>query len=832
MKAPECGLITTQNQQIPLQGVAVSATISGRCAEVSVSHRYKNMEKVDVEAVYVFPLEDGAAVSAFRARVGDRLIEGRVEEREEAFEIYDDAMADGHGAFLLDQERPNIFTASVGNIKPDTEVIVEVAYVALLNYEGSAVRMMLPTTISPRYVPAGPPEVGQPDAERISPPTLAAVPYGLTLEVVVVGDGLRSVESPSHPVRTRFEDGRAVVSLSSQDAALDRDFVLMVEPKDAHAPKAVVAREADGTRVAMVTFHPDPDATSEGPADVTFVVDCSGSMGGDSIEQAKRAMALCVRALAEGDRFNIVRFGSSYTMMWTEPKTYSQATLEEATRYIDTIWADMGGTEVLAPLQAILTAPVAARHVRQVLLLTDGEVSNEDQVIALCQERRATSRVFTFGIGAGASEHLVRGIARASGGAAEFIYPGERIESKVLRMFGRLKTPVYADIRVDWAGMEVEQAPASVPPLFAGDAVTLLGRIRHGAATTVTLKAGDKSWSLPIDLEQAELDGPVPKLWARLAIRDLEEGKGGRSGSNQARGKTEDRRTKRLVELGKKYGLMTSATSYVAIEVRSEEDKTVGQAQLRRVPVALTAGWGGQGSVVSSGGHAAAKGAAGPPMSKAKRAPVPMAPPSMPMAPPSMPMAPPPPSVQPVVLARAMSESAARPSPPMAPMQASAPGAPAPRPAPAPARGGAPSGGGGVLGAIGGLMDRLTGGGARDESRSRKAEADQGATLDWMEVEEKAHGDGADVLFDLLLEQRADGSFTLSAALRRYLAATWTQIQAAAKAHGEQRVATTLVLTVLERKAADRKAEWSAAARKAEAWLAKQGGRVEVSGLM
>jgi Ca-activated chloride channel homolog len=361
-----------------------------------------------------------------------------------------------------------------------------------------------------------------------------------------------------------------------------------------------MAREADGTLCAMVTFHPQPLGIPSRGNEVLFLLDCSGSMQGDSIAQAQRALALCVRALAAHDSFNIVCFGSSFTSLWPAPRPYSQASLEEATQYIQQVQADLGGTEILAPLQHLLqTAPDPERP-RQLLLLTDGEVSNEADVIDLCGRYAATARIFAFGIGAGVSEHLVRNVARASHGAAEFIYPGERIEPKVLRMFGRVHTPAFKHVHIDWGGLEVEQAPAVCPPVFGGDSLTVLGRLKGGTTDKVILHADAHAWEVPIALEQPESGGPIPTLWARHRIRDL-EGRHGAPlrGSTQAHRKA-DRSIAQLVELGQRYGLLSSATSYVAVEERSAADKTTTQAVLRKVPIAITQGWHGRGSVVRS----------------------------------------------------------------------------------------------------------------------------------------------------------------------------------------------------------------------------------------
>src|SRR6266566_8473067 len=450
-----------------------------------------------------------------------------------------------------------------------------------------------------RYA-AGPPEVGQSDGEHVNPPAQETVPYGLTLTVEIRDTTMTQIESPSHAIRTTPHAHGTTVTLASDQVALDRDFVLLMQPEDAYQPVAHVAREADGTLCAMLTFHPQPLNIPSRGNEVRFLLDCSGSMQGDSIAQAQRALALCVRALATHDSFNIVCFGSHFTSLWPAPRPYNQASLEEATQYIQQVRADLGGTEILAPLQHLLQMAPDPERPRQVLILTDGEVGNEADVIDLCGRYATTARVFAFGIGAGVSEHLVRGVARASHGAAAFIYPGERVEPKVLRMFGRVRTPAFKHVHIDWGSLEVEQAPAVCPPVFGGDSLTVFGRLKGSTTDKVILHADAHMWEVPITLEQPETGGPIPTLWARHRIRDL-EGRHGAPlrGSTQAHRKA-DRSIAQLVELGQRYGLLSSATSYVAVEERSATDKTTTQAVLRKVPIAITQGWHGRGSVLPS----------------------------------------------------------------------------------------------------------------------------------------------------------------------------------------------------------------------------------------
>src|SRR5262245_22445503 len=234
------GLFTTQALAVPLSGVSVDAEISSFCARVAVTQRYVNHESDPIEAVYLFPLDEGAAVCGFEAIVDGTLVVGEVKERDEAFRLYDDAMDRGDGAFLLDEERPDVFQASIGNLPPGKEVLVRLTYVTELAVAGSGLRFSIPTTVSPRFAPAEDQRgVGRPDADTLNPPLLWKVPYGMSIAVrLVMGGTISRIESPSHPVSVEVDANRATVTLSQREAALDRDFVLSVESAGLDAPHA------------------------------------------------------------------------------------------------------------------------------------------------------------------------------------------------------------------------------------------------------------------------------------------------------------------------------------------------------------------------------------------------------------------------------------------------------------------------------------------------------------------------------------------------------------------------------------------------------------------
>lgn len=586
--------------EIPLEGVSVEAEIVEGSVRTVVAQRYANRGSEPVEAVYVFPLDEGAAVCGFEAVAGGTVVRGKVEDRETAFEIYDDALAAGKSAFLLDEERPDVFTISVGNLPPGGEALIRITTVAEAPREGDGIRWVLPTTVSPRYAPAEDRQgVGRPPAELVNPPIEWTVPYGLELSVEVrMSSAIRTVESSSHPISVETDGCRATVRLGERRAALDRDFVLVVRSAEPETPKCVLEREADGTATtatsaAVKIVFPPLQAAGAAPGEVLFLVDRSGSMGGSSIGEARNALQLCLRSLPPGILFNVAGFGSRYESLFPKARAYSDETLAAADAWVRRMEADLGGTEILPALKKLLAGKPPAGG-RAVFVLTDGEVSNVDAVLALVGKSAAGTRLFTFGIGAGASIALVRGMARVGRGACELIAPGERIEAKVMRQLGRALKGGLVDAAVEWGGLSARPAPARLTSVFAGEPTVVYAFLDRLEPATVVLKAEGASGpvSVPVRIEPSmAVEGSVvATLAARATIRDLEEGEWAAAGSRQKRGGA-DAASRRIVEIAKKYGLASRETSFVAVQER--KDTMTGELKLVRIPTALTRGWGG-----------------------------------------------------------------------------------------------------------------------------------------------------------------------------------------------------------------------------------------------
>jgi len=596
------GLFTKDDAPVPLVGVKANGTITGRTARVSIRQRFENRENKAIEAVYKFPLPEGSSVCGFTVAVGDRVLRGRVEEREKAFVEYDEALAQGHGAFLLDEERPNIVTLSVGNVKPNHAVDIEISYVTLLDANGSEVRFVLPTTISPRYVPADMPDKdGIPVDKLINPELRLEVPYGLQLHLDVVGrKGITGVECPSHPIRTSYTDDAVAVEFSSDTVAMDHDFVLTVTYKDEFESRGYTCSDDHHTYVQL-DFSPRFDDAVGGSkrslrqaSEIIFLLDCSGSMGGSSIEQAKKALEAFLRGLPSGSLFNVYRFGSTFGKLWPHSVVYDEKTLATALQHLAGVDANLGGTELLTPLRDIYGMPTQEGMVRNVILLTDGQVGNEADILALAQGAPRV-RVFTVGIGYGPNEYLTKKLAALSGGATEAVAPGERIEPKVLRLFGKVMKGAVEELVVEW-GASAEQAPLR-PAVYDGECISLLARLPAGAAIPDLVRVhgavGGNRLEWPVAVNRVDGgDVALPLLWARARISDLEEGVVAHGGSRQV-----DRKGRpvegEIVAISKQYGILSRSTSFITVEFRTDAEKSTGEIELRKVPSMLTRGWGG-----------------------------------------------------------------------------------------------------------------------------------------------------------------------------------------------------------------------------------------------
>jgi Ca-activated chloride channel homolog len=513
---------------VPLKHTDVEATIVGPLCDVALRQEFHNTHSAPIEALYVFPLPEDAAVSALTLTIGDHVVKGDIRERDAARNDYEQARDAGQGAALLEQHRPNLFGVSVTNIQPDERVLVQLRFVLRLPFDDGGYEWVLPTTITPRYTPRS--EAGH------APPAAPLLPEGtrdghtIAIRVTIDSGALSNVASPSHPITVEAgRAGRTTVALQHQAELPNRDFVLRYRASGPeHRAAAYTVREQGQAGTLLLTLLPQLDPAPETivPRELLFVFDRSGSMGGEPIVAARNALRACLRGLNPSDVFNIFPFDHAVEQFRPASQPFTQESVDAADAYIATI-ESRGGTEILQALQQALAQPSDPERLRVIVFLTDGAVGDEERVLRELHHGLRDARVFAFGIGSAVNRYLLDKLAETGRGNVEYVYPGQDIEQAVLRFQNRAAFPLLTDIAVDWGGAAVtDAAPTVLPDLYAGQPVVLLARFASSGTTGVTLRGrtrqGPWQHTLPIEWPSVTPDRsePVHKLCSyRAAAR-------------------------------------------------------------------------------------------------------------------------------------------------------------------------------------------------------------------------------------------------------------------------------------------------------------------------
>ncbi|NUR59748.1 MAG: VWA domain-containing protein [Catenulispora sp.] len=671
--APEGGLgaLRTERGNLPLEQVDVRTTVVGLTARTELAQTFRNPYDVPLEATYIFPLPDRAAVTRLRMQAAGRIVEGVVKERETARADYDQAIAEGRRASIAEEERPGVFTLRVGNIVPGEQVVVRTTLSGRLPYEDGQATFRFPLVVAPRYIPGaalpGEP-VGDgtaadtaqvPDASRISAPVLLPGfpnPVRLSIEVAVdpAGLPLGALASSLHGVMVSRDGERHIVRLDP-GARCDRDFVLRLGyGGQAAATSLVVARDAvagtgadtaaaaaaeAGSAISEVSAESDlsPQAATSAPPvgtflltvlppeptgavrprDVVLVLDRSGSMGGWKMTAARRAAARIVDTLTAADHFAVLAFDHEVT---TPPDLPEDALVPatdrhrfRAVQHLATIEA-RGGTEMAEPLRraaGLLTPDAGADEYqgegkdrdrdRVLILVTDGQVGNEDALLSALSASLPHLRVHTIGIDTAVNAGFLNRLAAAGGGRCELVESEDRLDEAMDAVHRRVGTPLVTGLRVTGSGgLQLDQdsiTPSRLPDLFVGAPLVVAGRFTGGDASsegvggvTVSGTAADGSpWTRDVPAVVSD-EADLASFWARGRIRDLEDRYASVVGGHEELEKT-------IVDTSVRFNVLSRFTAFVAVDtvVVAEGDT------LKRVtqPVDLPAGWQAERDVAS-----------------------------------------------------------------------------------------------------------------------------------------------------------------------------------------------------------------------------------------
>ena len=602
------GSLATERGHLPLQALDIQATLEDLTAQTDVSQTFVNTYDQPLEATYIFPLPDRAAVTRFRLDVAGRVVEGQLQERGQARAAYNQAIAQGHRAAIAEEERSNVFTLRVGNIPPGESARVRLTLTGPLEFVDGEVTFRFPLVVAPKYIPGNPLDgnsVGAgsdtdavPDASRISPPMLLPGypnPVQLSLRVDVLPSTLITSDfrCSLHSVFMQSDEmGRHRFELQPCER-LNRDFVLRyrIVQESIQTSLSLIPDETGTKGTLMLTVvPPETNSLEQRPRDIIFVVDRSGSMSGWKMVAARKALAHMVDSLTDKDRFNVYAFDNRLeTLPFAEPGQLLPANnrnRHRAVEHLHTINA-RGGTDMAFPLKT------AAQHLqgdrdRILVLITDGQVGNEDQILHTLTHELQGTRIFTLGIDQAVNQGFLRRLAALGGGSCDVVESEQRLDEVMYKVHRRIGSPVLSDLRLEATGMDIDWQslqPTGKRDLLAGTPLTILGRYDNASEGSVQLIAEDEAgqpWSQTLTARKS-YQPAASVLWARRQIRDLED-------KNVSRVASPSLLEKQIVEVSLQFRVLSRFTAYVAID-KVETVNEGGEQHKVIQPVEQPAGW-------------------------------------------------------------------------------------------------------------------------------------------------------------------------------------------------------------------------------------------------
>lgn len=580
--AAERGLLL-HNERIgtvaaPVLGTAVEVRVTGVIARARITQIFSNPTREWLEGIYLFPLPEGAAVDTLRMTVGDRVIEGIVQEKQEARQTYEGAKQQGTKAALIEEQRAGAFTTSIANIGPGETIEVAIELQQIVSYDQGRFVLRYPMLLAPQYVPPAKTKTVSGACQPLQAPVRAAGtppinPFAIHVDLAP-GFPLAKIESPTHRIavaKGKGKDGREryAVDLTGGTAFADGDFVLEWKPAVGREPRAVYfSEEIDGEQYSLLMVMP-PDfadaaeaAAARLPRETIFVIDNSGSMEGTSIEQARQALLLGIDHLQPGDRFNVIVFHATASALFPASVPADSEHLEKARQYVRALGIE-GGTEMLPALQLALGAAQVRRGlVAQVVFVTDGQVSNDAELLAYIHRNLGEHRLFTVAIGSAPNASLLRRAAEIGRGTFTAVASVDQVAAGMGALLTQLESPMLRQIDVRWADPAAEAWPARVPDLYLGEPLVVTARQSATGPVAVSGLRNEMNWADELPAT-AEIKGAgIDKLWARKKIDSLMDS----LVENADAAKADDVR-RQVTELGLRHHLITPYTSLVSVDV-------------------------------------------------------------------------------------------------------------------------------------------------------------------------------------------------------------------------------------------------------------------------
>ena len=503
--------------------------VNGLLARVHFTQTFKNSSNDFLEAVYVFPLIDDAAVDSMVMEIGERRIVGKIKEKQQALKLYNKAKQQGKKTSLVTQQRPNLFTTKLANIAPGETIKISISYLQSVTLKDETFSLRIPLTLTPRFIPA-PRQTGTfekdqvnasnplittkidshgwaianarvSDADEITPfqtrvngieEQTQTVSLGIKLQT---GLPLAQVVSLYHPIKQDSVNKPSIsktqaseslfISLVAEKILLDQDFLLQWQLSQGNVPKAAFFTQ-DATEQAQDDYHygllmvMPPKASNAKSLDkeVVYIIDKSGSMGGVAMRQAKQALDTAIDLLTEKDSFNIIAFDNNTSSLFPQSKNVSASNKTWAKHWLSGINAS-GGTNMYPAIERALRQSEDSEDktsYRQVVFITDGSVGNEDELLRLIDRDLSNTRLHTIGIGSAPNGYFMTQAAKVGRGTYRYIGSINEVKQQMTDLFSQISKPLMKNIKVIWPTSSVEMFPQQLPDLYAGEPLLISAR--------------------------------------------------------------------------------------------------------------------------------------------------------------------------------------------------------------------------------------------------------------------------------------------------------------------------------------------------------------------
>ena len=552
-------------RELALKKVKITGNVIGKFGSFEIEQIYKNTTKDVLEVGYTFPIVETATVVGFEINVGDKVLKGKCKEKGEAREEYQRNLVKGNSSYMMEQETDNIFKISVGKINRDEEVTIKIQYIDKFEIIDNKIQVLMPTLVTPKY-----------KSNITDKLKYGEVDYTIDFNISIDKSlNRKSIYCPSHKINVIDEDKTERVEVLNYD--LSRDFKLQIELKNELSSSAITSKTIDGKDMIYLSFMPEIlDSYEDSEKEYLFIIDVSGSMSGKKLDETKRAVIECLKQLDVGDKFNIIPFETEFEAMNVESIEYNEENMQKAISYIKNLKA-LGGTEILNPIKFAL---YEQNRDKIVLLFTDGQVGNEDEIIKFVDDNINKSRIFPFGIDTNVNSSFIKQLAKVGNGKAELIQPNEKIDDKIIRTFARIQTPLLEELTIDYGNNKLIDEIREEKCLFNYEFFNVFAKIEK-LQDDIQLKGRilEKEYIWKISKESINnTDVNLEVLFAKQEMDRLEEYIRNTYGFEKI-----ENYKKMIIELSEKYNINSKYTSFITVYEREDKLLEVPKYQETRL---------------------------------------------------------------------------------------------------------------------------------------------------------------------------------------------------------------------------------------------------------